>query len=128
MVCAEVFGNDVAISLGCSNGNFQLNVYKPLIAHNILRSIRLLADAMHSFRRFCIDGLQLNVQRIETNLEQSLMLVTALTPKIGYDKAAAIAKEAHESGSTLKEAAVKLQLLSADEFDRWVQPREMIHP
>lgn len=128
MVCIEVFGNDVAVGFGGASGNFQLNVNKPLIAFNLLRSVRLLSDAMSSFRRFCVDGLEVNRERIAENLERSLMLVTALAPKLGYDRAAEIAKEAHATGSTLKEAALRLGALTEEQFDEWVRPETMVAP
>jgi fumarate hydratase class II len=128
MVCAEVMGNDVAVSIGGASGNFELNVFKPLIIHNVLRSIRLLSDAMRSFTEYCAVGIEPNEQRIRHNLENSLMLVTALNPHIGYDKAAKIAKTAHEKGVTLKEAALALGFLTAEQFDAWVRPEKMISP
>ena len=128
MVCAEVMGNDVAVSIGGASGNFELNVFKPLIIHNVLRSIRLLSDSMHSFNEFCAVGIEPNYQRIQHNLENSLMLVTALNPHIGYDKAAKIAKTAHEKGTTLKEAALALGYLTSEQFDAWVRPEKMVTP
>ena len=128
MVCAEVMGNDVAVSIGGASGNFELNVFKPLMIHNVLRSGRLLADAMANFNRFCVVGIEPNRERIQHNLEQSLMLVTALNPHIGYDKAAKIAKTAYQQGTTLKAAAVELGYLSAEQFDAWVKPSEMTRP
>ena len=128
MVCGQVVGNDVAVTWGGANGNFQLNVYKPLIAHNVLWSLRLLADSMASFRRHCADGLLPERERIAHNLEQSLMLVTALTPHIGYDRAAQIAKHAHGSRTTLKAAASDLGYVTPDDFDAWVRPEEMVGP
>lgn len=126
MACMQVVGNDVAVSLAGSSGNFQLNVAKPLIIHDILWSCRLLADGCDSFERLCIRGLEANEPRIAHNLQQSLMLVTALTRHIGYDKAAKIAQRAHESGKTLREAAVELGTVSAEDFDAWVSPRDML--
>ena len=128
MVCAEVFGNDTAVGIAGALGNFQLNVYKPLLSHNLLRSIRLLSDSMHNFRIFCVDGLEPQRQRIRAHLEASLMLVTALSPHIGYDQAAKIAKKAHLDGCTLKEAGVALGVLTPEEFDRWVRPEDMVGP
>ncbi|HWT72668.1 MAG TPA: class II fumarate hydratase [Oxalicibacterium sp.] len=128
MLCCQVFGNDVALNIGGASGNFELNVFKPLLAHNFLQSVRLLADGMHSFDEHCAHGIQANRERIEELMKQSLMLVTALTPHIGYDKAAAIAKHAHRERLTLKEAALASGHVSEEEFDRWVQPRDMIHP
>jgi fumarate hydratase class II len=126
MLCAQVMGNDVAISLGGASGNFELNVFKPLIIHNFLQSCRLLADGMRSFRLHCAEGIEPNLPRLKENLERSLMLVTALNPHIGYDNAAKIAKKAHKEGKTLKEAAVELGLLTAEQFDQWVRPEKMI--
>ncbi len=128
MVCAQVLGNDVAINVGGASGNFELNVFKPLIIHNMLHSVRLLADACDSFREYCAQGIEPDRDRIQRHLEQSLMLVTALTPLIGYDKAADIAKKAHREGLTLKQAAVALGYLTADDFDRHVQPERMVGP
>ncbi len=125
MVCAQVMGNDVAISLGGASGNFQLNVYKPLLAHNALQSCRLLADGMKSFSEHCVAGLQPNRARIAQNLERSLMLVTALNPHIGYDKAAKIAKKAHAEGTTLKAAALSLGFVTEAQFEAWVRPEQM---
>jgi fumarate hydratase, class II len=128
MACAQVMGNDVAVGIGAAAGNFELNVFKPLIIHNVLQSIRLLADASRSFDRFCAAGIEPNRDRIAHNLERSLMLVTALNPHIGYDNAAKIAKKAHRDGTTLREAAVSLGLVSAEDFDRWVDPKKMTKP
>jgi fumarate hydratase class II len=126
MLCAQVMGNDVAIGLGGASGNFELNVFKPLIIHNFLQSSRLLGDGMRSFRVNCAVGIEPNLARLKENLERSLMLVTALNPHIGYDNAAKIAKKAHREGKTLKEAAVELGLLTAEQFDQWVRPEKMI--
>ena len=126
MICAQVFGNDVAITFGGAAGNFELNVYKPLIAHNFLQSLRLLADGMKSFEEHCVRGIEPNRERITELLDRSLMLVTALTPHIGYDKAAEIAKKAHHDGSTLKQSAIALGYVSAAEFDLWVIPKAMV--
>ncbi|TGK89370.1 class II fumarate hydratase [Leptospira bourretii] len=126
MVAAQVIGNDVAVNLGGSSGNFELNVFKPLIIFNVLNSIRLLADATLSFEEHCARGIEPNRETIEQNLNRSLMLVTALNPYIGYDKAAKIAKTAHKENSTLKEAGIKLGILTAEQFDEWVKPEEMI--
>lgn len=126
MACAQVMGNDVAISIGGASGNFELNVYKPLIAHNFLQSVRLLADSMDAFERHCVRGVTADRARIAELLDRSLMLVTALTPHIGYDRAAEIAKRAHREGATLREAALALGYVSADEFDRWVRPADMV--
>jgi len=126
MLCAQVMGNDVAISLGGASGNFELNVFKPLIIHNFLQSCRLLGDGMRSFRTNAVVGIEPNLARLKENLERSLMLVTALNPHIGYDNAARIAKTAHKEGKTLKEVAVELGLLTAEQFDQWVRPEKMI--
>jgi fumarate hydratase class II len=126
MLCCQVMGNDVAISFGGASGNFELNVFKPLIIQNFLQSCRLLSDGMRSFRIHCAVGIEPNQARIQQNLEQSLMLVTALNPHIGYDNAAKIAKKAHKENKTLKEAAVELGLLTPDQFDAWVRPEKMI--
>ena len=128
MVCAQVLGNDVAVGIGAASGNFELNVFKPLIIHNTLHSIRLLGDACRNFREFCAEGIEPRRDRIAFNLEQCLMLVTALNPHIGYDNAAKIAKKAHKDGTSLKEAAVALGLLTAEEFDQKVRPEAMISP
>lgn len=128
MLCCQVFGNDVAINVGGACGNFELNVYKPLIACNFLQSVRLLADGMASFETQCIRGIVARKDRIAELLERSLMLVTALTPHIGYDRAADIAKFAHHHGCTLKEAALALDYVDAEDFDRWVRPETMIRP
>jgi fumarate hydratase, class II len=128
MVCAQIFGNDVAITLGAASGNFELNVYKPLIAHATLQSIRLLGDAALSFDEHCVRGLEPNRPEIDRKLRASLMLVTALAPHIGYDKAAKVAKHAHEQGSTLREAAIDLQFVTGEQFDEWVKPEDMVHP
>ncbi|MBK7861956.1 MAG: class II fumarate hydratase [Archangiaceae bacterium] len=128
MLCAQVMGNDVAIGLGGASGNFELNVYKPLLIYNFLQSCRLLADGMSSFREHCVQGIEANRARIAENLERSLMLVTALNPHIGYDNAAQIAKTAHREGKTLREVAAQLGLVKPEDFDRWVRPEEMCGP
>ncbi len=125
MLCCQVFGNDVAINIGGASGNFELNVYKPLIVHNFQQSVRLLADGMESFETHCVVGIQANHERIAELLERSLMLVTALTPHIGYDRAAEIAKQAHRDGGTLKQTALALGYVTEEEFDCWVQPAKM---
>ncbi|MCA6363016.1 MAG: class II fumarate hydratase [Bacteroidetes bacterium] len=125
MVCAQVMGNDVAVSIGGSNGHFELNVFKPLIAANVLQSARLIGDACVSFTEKCADGILANEPVIKQHLENSLMLVTALNPHIGYYKAAEIAKKAHKEGKTLKAAAVETGYLTAEEFDQWVRPEDM---
>jgi fumarate hydratase class II len=128
MLCCQVFGNDVAINFGGASGNFELNVFKPLIAHNFLHSVRLLADGMASFEAHCVRGIAANRERIAELLERSLMLVTALAPHIGYDRAAEIAKRAHHDGSTLRQAALALGYVSESDFDQWVRPAEMVKP
>jgi len=128
MVCCQVIGNDGAITVGASQGHFQLNVFKPLIAHNVLHSIRLLRDACRSFRLHCVQGLQPNLERIEHYVRNSLMTVTALNPHVGYDRAARAAKKAHQEKTTLKEAVLALGLLSEEDFDRIVDPRRMLGP
>ncbi|MDQ7968229.1 MAG: class II fumarate hydratase [Oxalicibacterium faecigallinarum] len=128
MLCCQVFGNDVALNMGGASGNFELNVFKPLMAHNFLQSARLLKDGIHSFDEHCARGIVANRDRIADLMERSLMLVTALAPHIGYDKAAQIAKTAHKEGKNLKETAIASGWVSAEDFDRWVQPQDMIHP
>ncbi|MBX2993720.1 MAG: class II fumarate hydratase [Bdellovibrionaceae bacterium] len=128
MVCAQVIGNDVAVSVGGMNGHFELNVFKPVIVFNVLNSIRLLSDALDSFHDNCLVGIEANKQQIKRHLDNSLMLVTALNPHIGYDKAATIAKTAHKNGTTLKDEAVKLGYLTAEQFDQYVRPETMIGP
>jgi fumarate hydratase class II len=128
MLCCQVMGNDVAISIGGASGNFELNVFKPLIAHNFLQSIRLLADGMTSFERHCVRGISANRERIGELMERSLMLVTALVPHIGYDKAAEIAKLASHDNLTLKDAALALGYVTAEDYARWVVPAEMTGP
>ncbi len=125
MVCAQVIGNDVAISVGGLQGHYELNVFKPVMAANFLQSARLLGDACVSFEQNCASGIQPHYQNLKKNLENSLMLVTALNTKIGYEKAAKIAKAAHENGTTLKEEAINLGFLTGEEFDKWVKPEEM---
>src|SRR5262249_27848284 len=126
MVCAQVMGNNVAVSVAGSNGHFELNVFKPVIIHNVLQSVRLLADAAESFTKNCVAGIAANEARIKKLVNDSLMLVTALNPHIGYDNAAKIAKKAHAEGKTLKEVAVELGLLSAEKFDEIVRPEKMV--
>lgn len=126
MVCAQVAGNDVAVTIGGMNGHFQLNVFKPLIAHNVLTSAQLVGDACVSFDEHCAIGIEPNHAFIKKNLDQSLMLVTALNPYIGYENSAKIAKAAHANGTTLKEEAIRSGLLTAEQFDQWVDPRKMI--
>jgi fumarate hydratase, class II len=128
MVAVQVFGNDTAITFAGSQGNFELNVYKPVMIHNLLHSIRLLHDACHGFVEYCIKGIELNREQIDDYLKNSLMLVTALNPHIGYDKAAQVAKNAHKKGFSLRESAIELGYLSGEEFDKYVKPEEMTHP
>jgi fumarate hydratase class II len=128
MVAVQVFGNDAAIGFAGSQGNFELNVFKPIMIYNFLHSVRLLADACRSFTDHCAMGMELNSQRIEQNVKNSLMLVTALSPKIGYDKAAQIAHKAHHEHLSLREAAMKLGYLTEQEFDEIVRPERMTHP
>jgi fumarate hydratase class II len=128
MVCVQVFANDVAVTFGGSQGNFELNVYKPVMIHNFLHSIRLLHDASHGFVEYCIAGIELNREQIDEHLKDSLMLVTALNPHIGYDKAAQVAKNAHKKGISLRESAIALGFLSGEDFDKYVKPEEMTHP
>jgi fumarate hydratase class II len=126
MLCCQVFGNDVAINLGGASGNFELNVFRPMIAHNFLQSVRLLADGMVSFNDHCAVGIEPNLARIEELVGRSLMLVTALNTHIGYDKAAQIAKKAHKEGTSLREAAIATGFVTAEQFDKWVVPGEMV--
>jgi fumarate hydratase class II len=126
MVCAQIMGNDVTINIGGSNGHFELNVFKPVIICNFLESARLLGDAALSFKNNCVDGLKPVYENIDKHLQDSLMLVTALTPHIGYDQSARIAKKAYKENKTLKQAALDLGILSGDQFDKWVDPRKMI--
>jgi fumarate hydratase class II len=128
MVCVQVFGNDVAVNIGGAMGNFELNVFKPVIIYNVLQSIKLLADSCESFTDHCIVGIEANKTNIKKHLENSLMLVTALNPHIGYDNAAKVAKKAHKENKTLKEAVVELNLLTAEKFDEVVRPEKMIGP
>ena len=128
MVCTQVMGNDVTISVAGASGNFELNVYRPVIAYNIIQSIRLLTDACDSFRVHCVDGIEANEERIHSNLYNSLMLVTTLNPHIGYDKAAEVAKKAYEDNLSLREAIINLGYMSGEEFDQLVQPEKMIRP
>ena len=128
MVAAQVMGNNVAVSVGGSNGHFELNVFKPMIVRNVLQSIRLVSDACISFSKNCVVGIQPNKERISTLLNESLMLVTALNPHIGYDNAAKIAKNAHKKGLTLKQSALELEIVTEEQFDDWVKPKNMIGP
>ncbi len=128
MACAQVFGNDVAINFGGAAGNFELNVYKPLIAHAFLQSARLVGDAAAGFDAHCARGIEPDRERIAELVQRSLMLVTALAPHIGYDRSAEIAKRAHREGTTLREAALALGYVDAADFDRWVRPEAMVKP
>ena len=128
MVCAQVMGNDTTIMVSGASGNFELNVYRPVIAYNILQSIRILSDAINSFRTNCVDGIEANEEKINTNLYNSLMLITALNSHIGYDKAAEVAKKAYEDNSSLKEAIIELGYMSGEDFDKFVKPEEMVKP
>src|SRR5215469_6155152 len=128
MVCVQAIGNDTAIGIAGTQGNFELNVFKPLMIHNLLHSIRLLADSCHSFMAYCIEGLSPNHEQIRHHLNNSLMLVTALSPRIGYDNAAKVAKKAHAEGKTLRHVCIEMGLLSGEEFDQVVRPEKMIGP
>jgi fumarate hydratase class II len=128
MLCAQVIGNDVAVAIGGASGHFELNVYKPMIIHAFLQSARLLTDGCRSFEEHCARGVEPNEARIRELLERSLMLVTALAPHIGYDRAAEIAKKAHREGTTLREAALALGYVSAADFERWVRADAMTGP
>jgi len=126
MVCSQVMGNDVAANFGGASGNFELNVFKPLIIFDFLQSTRLLADAVASFTHYCVEGIEADTERIAELVARSLMLVTALAPRIGYDRAAAIAKKAHHEGTSLREAALALGHVTAQQFDEWVRAEDMI--
>jgi fumarate hydratase class II len=126
MVCAQVIGNDVAVAMGGATGHFELNVFKPVIAANVLQSARLLGDACKSFNDNCASGIEPNLSIIRQHLENSLMLVTALNTHIGYENAAKIAKKAHKENKTLREAAIELGLLTSAQFDEWVRPEKMV--
>jgi fumarate hydratase class II len=128
MVAVQVMGNDAAIGFAGSQGHFELNVYKPVLIHNLLHSIRLIHDACHGFVEYCIAGMTINREKIDEHLRDSLMLVTALNPHIGYDNSAKIAKHAHKKGISLRASAIELGLLTAEQFDEWVKPEEMTHP
>jgi len=128
MVCCQVFGNEALITVAASQGHFELNVFKPVLAHAMLQSVQLLSDAARSFTDRCVVGIRANELRIREQLERSLMLVTALAPKIGYDKAARIAKAAHAKGTTLREEAIRSGFVTADEFDKVVDPKKMVQP
>eukprot|EP00831_Metopus_contortus_P076762 TRINITY_DN7104_c0_g1_i2.p1 TRINITY_DN7104_c0_g1~~TRINITY_DN7104_c0_g1_i2.p1 ORF type:complete len:308 (+),score=52.48 TRINITY_DN7104_c0_g1_i2:155-1078(+) len=128
MVCAQVMGNHVAATIGGSNGHFELNVFKPMIVRNVLHSIRLLGDSAKSFREKCVEGIKPNKERISKLLDESLMMVTALNPRIGYDKAAKIAKKAHKENISLKESGIKLGFLTEEQFNEWIRPQDMLGP
>jgi fumarate hydratase class II len=128
MVCCQVFGNQTAVTIAGSQGHFELNVYKPVLAYCMMHSIQLLSDVVRSFTEHCVVGIRADEKRIRELMERSLMLVTALAPKIGYDNAAKVAKSAHARGTTLKEEAVRLGFVESAEFDRLVQPDKMTHP
>jgi fumarate hydratase class II len=126
MICLQVIGNDITIGMCGASGNFELNVYRPVMIHNFLQSVRLLTDGLRSFRKYCAEGIEARQKRIEEHLENSLMLVTALNPHIGYDKSAQIAKKAYHEDKTLREAAIELGFLTKEQFDKWVDPGKMI--
>jgi len=128
MVCTQVMGNDTTITIAGASGNFELNVYRPVLAYNIIQSIRILSDATNSFRKNCVEGIKPNEERINTNLYNSLMLVTALNSHIGYDKAAEVAKKAYQDNTSLREAIIALDYMSGEDFDKLVQPEQMLHP
>jgi len=128
MICVQVIGNDTAITIAGSQGNFELNVFKPLIIHNLLHSVTLLSDSCRSFTDYCVAGLVPNLDQLRRYVNESLMLVTALSPHIGYDKAAQVAKKAHAEGKTLRQVAVEMGFLKAEEFDRIVKPEKMLGP
>ena len=128
MVCSQVMGNDTTITVAGASGNFELNVYRPVLAYNIIQSIRILSDATSSFRKNCVEGIKPNIERINTNLYNSLMLVTALNSHIGYDKAAEVAKKAYKDDTSLRDAIIALEYMSGEDFDKLVQPEKMIHP
>jgi fumarate hydratase class II len=128
MVAAQVMGSHVTVSIAGSNGHFQLNVFNPVIIYNVLQSIRLLADGARSFTDHCVKGLEANTLKIQEHLNNTLMLVTALNPYIGYDKSAQIAKHAHKNGLTLKASALELGFVSEEQFDGWINPKMMISP
>lgn len=126
MICHQVFGNDVAITMGAASGNFELNVCKPLILHNFLQSVRILSDGMNAFTKYCVDGIEPNITKINEQMKTSLMLVTALTPHIGYDRSAMIARVAHKKNITLRQAAIESNYVTGEEFDAWVQPEKLV--
>ena len=128
MIAVQVYGNDHAVAFAGSQGNFQLNVFKPVMLHNVLESIQLLADGCAAFNQFCVKDLEPNMPRIAEHLNESLMLVTALSPHIGYEPAAQIALTAHHEGTTLREAALRTGLLTPEQFEQWVRPEQMTGP
>jgi fumarate hydratase class II len=128
MVAAQVFGNDATIGFAGSQGNFELNVFKPVMIHNLLHSIRLIKDACHGFVEYAVKGIELNREQIDSYVQNSLMLVTALNPYIGYDNAAKVAKNAHKKKISLRESAIELGLLTGEQFDQYVKAEEMTHP
>jgi fumarate hydratase class II len=128
MVCAQIMGNHVTVTVAGSNGHFELNVFKPVMIYNLLQSAKLIGDACDSFRENCVEGIEADEARITQLMQQSLMLVTALNPHIGYDNAAKVAKKAYAENTTLKEAAIALELLTAEQFDEWVRPDNMLGP
>jgi len=128
MVCVKVIGNHNGITMAGSHGHFELNVFKPLIIHNILQSIHIMSDATRSFAKYCIKGLKANKKRIKHLLDNSLMLVTSLSPIIGYDNASKIVQKAHKNGTTLKEEAIKSGLISEKEYNKYVDPKKMVKP
>lgn len=128
MVAIQVMGNHSVITMAASQGNFELNVFKPVLTYNLMQSIRLLSDSINSFNEKCAVGIKANLEVIDAYLHNSLMLVTALNPYIGYENSAKIAKTAYKNGTTLKEEAVKLGLMSAEDFDKYVKPENMVHP
>ena len=128
MICTQVMGNDTTITMAGASGNFELNVYRPVLAYNILQSIRLLTDGCKSFSDNAVSGISPNIERINSNLYNSLMLVTALNPHIGYDKAAEVAKKAYHDNSSLREAIISLGYMSGEDFDKFIQPEKMIYP
>jgi len=128
MLCAQVMGNDTTITFAGASGNFELNVYRPVIAYNILQSIRLLSDGCRSFAKHAVVGIKPNIERINQNLYNSLMLITALNPHIGYDKSSEVAKKAYNDNITLREAIIKLEYMTGDQFDQLVKPEKMINP
>jgi fumarate hydratase class II len=128
MVCCQVMGNDVAVNFGGASGHFELNVFKPVIIYDFLQSARLLADSSDSFTRYCVEGIEADTARIAELVDNSLMLVTALAPHIGYDRAAEIAKKAHHENTSLRAAALALGFVTEEQFDRWVRPEDMVGP